>query len=363
LDEFSWAYAAGRVKIVEKELLSAAELRQLAGAKSLEASIAALRETYYGRYLAGMGAPAASFDLPLQKALRDAYESVLGYAGEALAVTVFRARHDFHNVKVAVKDRFLGIPSEEEALSIVGNLGVLGMDELLEKAHTARPGDKGAWSGGIDFTGRVDLLVEERAIAGTYLAAGALIERERSGNSPVALALLADSFVDAAYYGWAAAALKRLGYPELRRFFTAEIDLTNLRMAFRAYRQSIPDSLFGRVVLGEGEVGAKAVRSAYGQGPERVENLYAGTAWGSLAASGAALLERKAALTSWERECDNALMRVYRRARYVSLGPEPVIGYLLAKEAEVRNLRVVLSGKESQVPASEILERLRETYV
>ena len=48
------------------------------------------------------------------------------------------------------------------------------------------------------------------------------------------------------------------------------------------------------------------------------------------------------------KACD-ALMGVARRAKYYS-GPEPVFGYLFAKEAEVRSLRVILSGKQSSVP-------------
>lgn len=361
MDEFSWAYASGRIKIVEKELLPGSTLRQMADAKTLEAAIASLRDTCYGRYLTETRASGTPFDLPLQKALRDAYESVLSYAGEPLAVTVFRARHDFHNVKVAVKNLCLGMPWEEEALSIVGSLGAPAISSLLRggalpEPEAGRPSD-------IDFAGREDVATLGKAVVSAYLAARDLLQKEKAGSGRAALALLADGSVDASYYGWAASILTRLGYPELRRFLAAEADLTNLRMAVRAARHRIPASLFKQTVLSGGDADEGQLRDAYGPGLTRVEELYSKTPWAGLASSGAGLLRRQEPFTSWEKACDDALMRVYRKGRYVAMGPEAAVGYLMDKEAEVRNLRVVLAGIECQAPSTEILERLRETYV
>ena len=67
-------------------------------------------------------------------------------------------------------------------------------------------------------------------------------------------------------------------------------------------------------------------------------------------------------LTGWERECDNAMVKLVRDARKISLGPEPVFGYMFGRELEVRNLRIILSGKQSLIPEHEISERLRESY-
>jgi V/A-type H+-transporting ATPase subunit C len=82
-----------------------------------------------------------------------------------------------------------------------------------------------------------------------------------------------------------------------------------------------------------------------------------------LAERGAALCLKKESLTKWERACDDALMAVVRKARFFALGPEPVFGFIFAKEMETRNLRVILSGKQSSVPKEEISERLRDPYV
>ena len=49
-------------------------------------------------------------------------------------------------------------------------------------------------------------------------------------------------------------------------------------------------------------------------------------------------------------------------AKYIALGPEPVIAYLMAKETEIKNLRIIFTGKINRLPENTIRERLREAY-
>lgn len=359
MDEFAWAYATGRIKVVEKELLSGNAFRQMAEAEDLSGLVALLKDTRYGMYLAGERDLGDAIDLPLQEALRDAYDSVAAYAGEPLAVTAFRARHDFHNVKVEVKRRCLGISTEGEALSRVGNVPAEELEDVLFGA-----------SGGLayedapatDSRRRADVLSEKAALREAFAQAKILVDSERPRSRDAVLAFIADGSVDRSYYRWASSQLKKLGYPGLREFLTAEVDLANLRMALRSMRTGLTQELFSRVVLEGGEVDSRAVEKAFRGGPGGIRRLYEKTSFAALAASGVAHLERGEPLTSWEKRCDDALIKVYRKARYIAMGPEPVVGYLLGKEAEVRNLRVVLAGKEAGLPPGEIVERLRENY-
>ena len=363
MDEFAWAYAAGRIKIVEKELLSGNALRQLAEAGDLSAAIGLLKDTRYGPYLAEARTSGNAFDLSFEMALRDAYDSVAAYAGEPLAVTIFRARHDFHNVKVAVKRRCLGIPEGEEAFSKVGNVPVSELEEVLLARAEGDPKGHQSEEGSL---GPADLLIEQKALRAAYLGAKDLIgrvEREEAALEKTALALLADSSVDRSYYRWASRQVRKLSYPGLVEFVAAEVDLINLRMALRAAKTGLSPRLFREIVLVGGEIPPDLVARAFEAGLQDLGRFYSKTALAVLAASGVAHLERGESLTSWEKRCDDALTRVYRKGRYVSIGPEPVVGYLLGKEAEVRNLRVVFAGKESGLAPAEILERLRETYV
>ena len=76
---------------------------------------------------------------------------------------------------------------------------------------------------------------------------------------------------------------------------------------------------------------------------------------------GAAVM--KESLSAFERWCDNLLIRRIRPQLYNAFGLGPLAAYVLARESEIKSVRIVLSGKKNQLPEQSIRERVRETYV
>jgi V/A-type H+-transporting ATPase subunit C len=46
-----------------------------------------------------------------------------------------------------------------------------------------------------------------------------------------------------------------------------------------------------------------------------------------------------------EKLSDNYIMAYVRKALFTAFGLEPLIGYLIAKENEIKNLRIIMVGK------------------
>ena len=55
-------------------------------------------------------------------------------------------------------------------------------------------------------------------------------------------------------------------------------------------------------------------------------------------------------------------MSVAKKARFITMGVEPVVGYMMARLYEVKNLRIVYSGIKTGQPQEKTLGRLRELY-
>ena len=68
-------------------------------------------------------------------------------------------------------------------------------------------------------------------------------------------------------------------------------------------------------------------------------------------------------LTAFEKACDDAQNAFLQRAMLIPFGPEPVLAFVAAREQEMRNVRIIISGKLAKLPASTIRERMREAYV
>ena len=70
-----------------------------------------------------------------------------------------------------------------------------------------------------------------------------------------------------------------------------------------------------------------------------------------------------AVYTLLEKLCDDLRIRYIRDAKYITAGLAPIAAFHIAKESEIKNLRMVLTGKAAGLSDEIMKERLRETYV
>lgn len=68
-------------------------------------------------------------------------------------------------------------------------------------------------------------------------------------------------------------------------------------------------------------------------------------------------------MTRFEKWCDDRLMELIRTQKYESFSLGPLIAYILARQNEMSNVRVLLAGKRHHMDDRLIQERLRELYV
>lgn len=71
----------------------------------------------------------------------------------------------------------------------------------------------------------------------------------------------------------------------------------------------------------------------------------------------------KTSTSSFEKWCDDKLMDYIRPQRYHPFTIEPIAAYILARENEIKCVRILLSGKRNNLPEDAIRERLRKMYV
>ena len=64
----------------------------------------------------------------------------------------------------------------------------------------------------------------------------------------------------------------------------------------------------------------------------------------------------------YEKWVDDQMISLLIPTKYSPLGPEPLIGFYLGKEAEIRNVRIVLAAKQNNLPLDVVSKRLRRLY-
>lgn len=67
--------------------------------------------------------------------------------------------------------------------------------------------------------------------------------------------------------------------------------------------------------------------------------------------------------TAFELWCDNLIIKHIQPQKYNPVSVSPLAAYILARENEIKSVRILLSGKLNQLPEGAIRERLRDMYV
>ncbi|MDK2897578.1 MAG: V/A-type H+/Na+-transporting ATPase subunit [Candidatus Atribacteria bacterium] len=67
-------------------------------------------------------------------------------------------------------------------------------------------------------------------------------------------------------------------------------------------------------------------------------------------------------LATMEKIMDNYLLSMLRPYQLNAFGPEPVFGFLFAKNIDIKNLRIVLHGKYFEMDERDLRDKVRECY-
>lgn len=335
----SYPYAMGRVRAVERKMLTRGQFDRMIEARSAEDAFRILHEAEYG------GAePDAQF------AARD-YERVLEAEGGKLAafiaeispepglLNIFLLRFDYHNLKVLLKAEFQNIAGD----LLLSASGVIPPEKLThivrERTFSDLPAPMAAGA--------------EDAI-GAYMQSVTI-----QAPDPQAI----DIKLDQAMYAHMLGEAQKLGSPFIEQLIKVYIDIANIG-AFLRVREMHKSADFLRAALIPGGGADHGLFARYLQ-----ENLdgFTGamqyTTYGALCADGVRGYLATGSLTAFERYADDYVNAYIQKAKLFPAGLEIIAAYYVARQAEIKNVRIVMVGKINDIAQDVIRERLRECYV
>jgi V/A-type H+-transporting ATPase subunit C len=304
-----------------------------------------LSDTVYGRYLEG----AETAD-DVEAALSAALEGFYGFLDVAElpepVVRFFRVRHDYANLRAVLKARALAVPEGE---MLVG-LGTVPPDVIAGPTDALPP-----------------LLrdVAERVIRATVPAGDAVTREERAAAGaaaalldPMSTVALIDEIVEAALFAELRRVARAARSAFLRGLATLLIDVANAKTVLRARRRGLPPVALGGILQAGGSFGVAWLEERYSSPLEDLARAIA-----VLPGLRGVIAEDLLDPAALDVSTDNLVVRYLRRARVAAIGPDPVIAYVFAREAEVVAVRTLLIGKLAGLTEAALRRRLRDRYV
>ena len=324
-----YLYASARVSAMENRLIGRERMGLLSD--ETDASGVCDRLTEYGIEPVRDQSGAILREETLLGILRRAYADVCEMLPDDPIARIWLYPYDCNNVKAAIKGFSRGI----DPRGMMFDFGTVDVETVVDMVRTNR------------FEG---LAPHMQAAAGEASEAYA-----KTGNPQ-----LVDLYLDRACYA------DMLGAAGANAFCYAlvkmKIDLTNLLSLIRVLRMRSGDAgerLLLDAWIEGGALSVDFLREQYRLGEESLWSALRSTEYARFAHG----LGENSTLTEIERRCDGCFMDRVREVKFIPFGAEVITAYLLAVECEVRNLRIILAGKEAGISAATIRERIREGYV
>lgn len=318
-----YTYAVARIRAKETSMLNMRDLEQVLSAKDEKAALQILADKGFS----GKGNPGSAEEL-----LREEQEKTTEFLGELIGdlsvFNVFLYQEDFHNLKAAVKTVVSGIERED----VFSSGGTVDYKTILGAVRER------------DFSALGDMLAKPAEEAMNTLL------KTRDGQ-------LCDVITDKAALSAIYSAGKSSDNEMIRDYAELTVALSDIKIAARSCKMK-KSAEFIRRALAECEtLDADALSKA---AAKSFDGLLEYLSLSPYANEASAL---KKSFSEFEKQCDNLIMEKVKKQKSNPFTLGPVAAYYLAKEAEIKAVRIVLSGVKNGLDENSVKERLRDLYV
>lgn len=331
-DDWRYIYQTAQVRVLEMQMLSPATFLDMTNAESFEAAADLLAASEYALPpgLARSRQALAETENILRLRRSAVRELFSDFMIDEPIVELFRTRDDFANLRLAVRRTVTEKPLGTD-YSTDGNVP----PELFEQifAEESEPDDRPV------FPDYVQQAVEQAILA--YYQ-----------NKDIRQIDYAIDKFQAEYNLNKAHELESIF---LLGLFRIQIDLTNIRTMLRL---KFTESEQRNVFLAGGFIELERLRNGLDLSYEALGPLFFVTPYYRIVEAGVGYLASNKSFLKAEQQCDEFLTGFLKSTIQITVGPQPIIAFLLMKENEIRKVRLILTAKKNFLDTKLILDRL-----
>lgn len=173
-----------------------------------------------------------------------------------------------------------------------------------------------------------------------------------------------DFSIDRDYFHNMVVTSQKIGVPMIEDYVKALVDFYNVSALVRAKKHGVANlqNLDAMLVAG-GDIDINKLKKLMNAEVDRIIELVKFGAKGKFMVKGLEAYKETGSLEVFEDSRADYLDLISSETRYEHFGPEPIFAYLLQKERELSQVRIILISKLNGISAAEIRERLGDEYV
>lgn len=333
MGDLQFSSANVRIRTYEGQLLNDAFYERLFATKHVAEMYTILQETSYGDFL-DEAPKRYSFEQVLIAEQKRMYQTLYKLTPVRELVDFFTLKHDYHNLKVLIKEEYI----QQDLSHLLVEMGSIPLTTLKELV-TLRQSEK------VD-----DLLNECVADVYQYI--------EGYGEAQ-AIDIIFDNY----YWRQMTKLSQEYGDSDLIEWVQRSIDVFNISTILRSGTLDKKHGFLRAVLSEEGTLAVDELLTTFHQSLDHFYLYLKETPYQPLVEGSFKEYQERQILGTFDVLIDNFLMKKMREKKIIPFGPAAIMGYIHAKEIEIKNLRILFIGKINQVPETLLRERVRESYV
>ncbi len=321
-EDFRYAFATAKVRALETTLLARAAFTEAANAPGLAEAM----EILGSDYAFAPNADAQQIEATLLNKRTETRQLFEMLIDDEKMTELFRARTDFMNMRLAIRRVVVGKPIGTDYTD-QGNVNADDFEQIFEQEDYARLPEY--------LQDTVEL-----AVLGYYQDKD--IRR-------------IDYAIDRCQADFKLAHSEKLGSVFLNELFKMEIDLNNIRTMLRL---KFVESDQTKVFIEGGYIEPARLTSCLDIGFEAIAANFFATPYHHTIEAGINYLIQEKSFIKLEALCDDYIAGYLQSTSQITAGSQPIAAYLLLKENEIRQVRMVLTAKRNALAKQIILDRI-----
>ncbi len=333
MDRMEFTQGVTRTRVLEKKLLGQLTIDKMVDAKDLGEVLRTLGDTEYASAVSA-AEKGEDYEQILAFELKRTYDLMREITPRDEVVDLMALKYDYHNLKVMLKEHVM----KSDLSEIYIPVGTLDFNKIktMFKAEQMR-----------DIQPEFKAAIEE------------ILKDYEENEDPQRIDILADRH----YYKHLYRMADKTEIDLFKAYVKDSIDFLNVSAAIRLKKQEKDLRFFNEVILINGNIERDDILLTMNESIDVMMNKFRYARISKELLKGLAAYQETGRLSAFEKNMDNYLINLNKDSKSVTFGPEPLFSYLVAKEMELKILRIIMVSKMNNISPEATRERLRDLYV
>lgn len=330
MDRSKFIQSSTRLRVMEKELLKSENFIRASETETLEDALRSLSDTVYNKYINKISSP-TEYEYILKEELTRFYDELFDISPSKIPIRLITLKYFYHNLKVIIKEDI----GKKDLKDLYMNIGDFDLKEYRDALVKGSKKNKY-----FELIQRVEEIYEEK-------------------KDPQ----LIDIYLDNAYFTELLELAEESQVDLFIEYAKNLIDFTNIRTLLRAKKQEKDVEFLRQIIIEGGNVRKETYLDLLNREVSSDTDVFKKLEIYKYIKEALDSFKERGNLSDFEREMDNYFIDLIKDVKYITYGPEVIFANVLAKEMEIKNLRIILVSKLNGLNSEFIREKLRDTYV